>query len=78
VTIMRTGLRRRTTWSDVEALTVELLKLEDLGRITPQAYVRRCIEARLAEAHARRQLRAQVAARPRRRKRDARRSTLTG
>jgi hypothetical protein len=54
MTPMRTGLHKPTTWEDVEALILELLELEGLDGISPQAYARRCIEARLAEAHERR------------------------
>jgi hypothetical protein len=52
--MMRAGLHKPTTWDDVEVLILELFELEGLGDISPQAYARRCIEARLAEAHERR------------------------
>jgi len=51
---MHFGMNRPTTWEEVESLTRELLALEDMGRVSPQSYVRSFIEARLAEAHARR------------------------
>jgi hypothetical protein len=47
-------MNRPTTWEEVESLTRELLALEHLGRTSPQAYVKSCIEERLAEAHERR------------------------
>ncbi len=47
-------MHKPTTWEEVEALTLELLALEHLGRTSPQAYVKSCIEERLAEAHERR------------------------
>jgi hypothetical protein len=47
-------MNRPTTWEEVESLTRELLALENLSRTSPQAYVRSCIEERLAQAHERR------------------------
>jgi hypothetical protein len=54
VSPMRTGLNKPTTWDDVEALILELFEVEGLSGISPEAYARRCIELRLAEAHERR------------------------
>ena len=63
---MRIGLGKAATWADVEALTQELLELESVRGVSPEAYARRCIEARLAEAHDRRHL-AALTASPQRR-----------
>jgi hypothetical protein len=47
-------MHKPTTWEEVESLTRELLALEDLGRTSPEAYVKSCIEERLAQVHERR------------------------
>jgi hypothetical protein len=52
--MLRTGLYRPTTWDEVEKLVLELLEREGLGGISPQAYARRLVEAKLADAHERR------------------------